>query len=101
MENSVEKGETVYRKSHAFVYESGVADICFSYRSPSDQNYPFDTLLDLLLENLNAIHACGGTSIVVWVIITRSIQGNWEVSAAQIQKIAKLNASLAITYCIE
>ncbi|WP_375446946.1 hypothetical protein [uncultured Fibrella sp.] len=100
-EEYYEKGDEFQRKTHTDVYQSGCATLCVSVKSLSERNSQFDSLLNIIVDNYEAIKESGATDIYIWVAVFKSIQGNWGATAEQIQKIASFNGSLAVTYYAE
>lgn len=93
-----EKGDEWVRKTTRRTYGNGQASIKARVEWLHERNVVFDKLLDSLIANQEAIRACGATQINFGVAVFKSIQGNWEATASQIQKLAKLNSPLAVTY---
>ncbi|MBO0952159.1 hypothetical protein [Fibrella forsythiae] len=93
-----EKGDEYVRKTHKGIHQSGLATLSVAVKSLSERNSQFDSLLAMIVDNYKAIKDSGGISISIWVAVFRSIQGNWEATPEQIQKIASFNGSLAVTY---
>ncbi|MEZ0541421.1 hypothetical protein [Fibrella arboris] len=93
-----EKGDEFRRKTYVGIYGNGAARLTVSVKSLAERDSQFDRLLDMVVDNYQAIQASGATDIDILVAVFRSIQGNWAATAAHIQKIASVNGSLAVTY---
>ncbi|MBB4078669.1 hypothetical protein GGR28_001282 [Lewinella aquimaris] len=70
--------------------------------SPVIDNAPhlhaaIDQHLDELLRAHDTLTQLGVTERVLYVTVTESLQGNFELSEEQVQKLASLNAALAVT----
>jgi hypothetical protein len=70
-EEGHERGEVYQRKSQQFVWKSGRATLTTVANSLDERN---------------------------WVAILKSVQGNWVATPEQIQKLAAVGRSLAVTY---
>ncbi len=72
-----------------------------NWHTPTHPEEYLDTMINNHLESLEAAYATlaemGVTEWVVYVTVTESLQGNFELSEAQVRKMAKLNAALAVT----
>ena len=62
-----------------------------------DLGSPIEWLADFLADNMSTIKSLGAEDIVFW-IVWRGIQGNMELSATELQKIADLGIPMAIHY---
>ncbi|MFN4146664.1 MAG: hypothetical protein ACK4GN_12630 [Runella sp.] len=98
LENCIEKGDIVFIKEHKKEYNNGSAEIKIEKGSVEEKINQFNEVLDLLVANREIIREMGGSTISIWVVILRSLQGNWETTSEQIKKIAQIGSSLSITY---
>lgn len=93
-----EQGDVFTRKQHQGVYGQGGATLTATATSLDERNTALDSVLDSLITHREAIRTCGGTSIGVWIAILESVKGNWAATLEQIQKLAAVGGSLAVTY---
>lgn len=98
LERCIEVGDVAIRKTFRKVYERGSAELEVVDNAETEETRPFDTLLDALVANYEAIKESGGTEINIWVAIFQSVQGNWWMPEDQIQKVAAVRGSLSVSY---
>ena len=98
LKNSHEACDGWVRKTDSGTFKDGAASLVATMYPHSEGIQPFEDLLDTVVANYEAIKACGGTSITIWVALFNSVQGNWSMSEEHVQKLAAFNGSLAVSY---